>query len=430
MKKRILLVAAMLPYIIFTANAQTAREEIADDPLRAASNYYAYPAPTGRLTPAPKGYKPFYISHYGRHGSRWLIGEKKYSAPYLALKQAADSGALTAYGEEILGKVARVYEAARDRDGELTPLGHRQHREIAERMYRNFPEVFKGSTAVDARSTVVIRCILSMTGETQRLAELNPQLRITTDASRHDMYYMNRSDRQLDSIRKVTQPVIDEFKKRHTHPERLMNALFGDREYTARNINTAALYKQLFEIAANQQSLDLDFDFDGLFTPDELYDMWTNTNAEWYAACGFSPLTGEMMPLRERALLANIIDTADSCVMCRENNVTLRFGHESCLLPLACLMEIDDCGLREADLDRLADRWRNYRIYPMACNIQLVFYRRPSGRGDVLVKVLLNEHEAHLPIESDMWPYYRWDDVRNHYRQILALGEQKLAGSM
>lgn len=419
MKIRILLLTAALPWMMFTANAQTAREEILDDIHRSASNYYAYPEPTGKLTPAPKGYKPFYISHYGRHGSRWLIGEKKYSAPYRTLRQACDSGALTAYGKEIFGKVAAVYEAADKRDGELTPLGHRQHRGIAERMYRNFPEVFKGNTAVDAKSTVVIRCILSMTDETQRLAELNPRLRIATDASYHDMYYMNRSDRQLDSIRQAVKPVIDEFKKRHIHPQRLMDALFDDAGYVARNIDAPALYDQLFKIAANQQSLDMDFDFEGLFTPDECYDMWLNTNAEWYVACGFAPLTGGKMPLRERALLANIIDTADSCVMCRENNVTLRFGHESCLLPLACLMEIDDCGLREADLDRLAERWRNYRIYPMACNIQLVFYRKPSGKGDVLVKVLLNEREAHLPVSSDMWPYYKWDEVRDYYRRTL-----------
>lgn len=48
------------------------------DSCQSASQYLAYPVPARgipALTPAPKGYKPFHIEHYGRHGSRWLIGE-------------------------------------------------------------------------------------------------------------------------------------------------------------------------------------------------------------------------------------------------------------------------------------------------------------------------------------------------------------------
>lgn len=51
--------------------AQTAKEEISADIRRSASNYYAYPTPTGTLTAPPKRYKPFYLSHYARHGSRF-----------------------------------------------------------------------------------------------------------------------------------------------------------------------------------------------------------------------------------------------------------------------------------------------------------------------------------------------------------------------
>ena len=32
--------------------------------------YYAYPVTKTELAEAPAGYEPFYISHYGRHGSR------------------------------------------------------------------------------------------------------------------------------------------------------------------------------------------------------------------------------------------------------------------------------------------------------------------------------------------------------------------------
>ena len=172
--------------------AQTARDEIFADLHRSASNYYAYPDPVGvSYTAAPKGYKPFYISHYARHGSRWLISKDEYPAPVRRLRRAQRAGVLTQAGERALVILDSVERMSHGRLGELTPLGHRQHRGIAQRMYRNFPEVFAGNAPVDARSTVVIRCILSMQAECMALQALNPSLRFKNDASHHDMYYMN-----------------------------------------------------------------------------------------------------------------------------------------------------------------------------------------------------------------------------------------------
>ena len=57
-------------------NWTKARQEIHENHLLSASNFLAYIDPTEALTPAPKGYEPFYLTHYGRHGSRWLIGHE------------------------------------------------------------------------------------------------------------------------------------------------------------------------------------------------------------------------------------------------------------------------------------------------------------------------------------------------------------------
>ena len=142
--------------------AQTAREEIHANIQRAGSNYLAYPAPTAKLSAAPKGYEPCYISHYGRHGSRYLIAPEDYEAPYQALSRADKRGVLTPLGRDVLARVSKMRDESNLRLGELTPLGAQQHREIAHRMYERFPQVFAGRVNVDAKSTVVIRCILSM----------------------------------------------------------------------------------------------------------------------------------------------------------------------------------------------------------------------------------------------------------------------------
>ena len=62
----------------------------------------------------------------------------------------------------------------------------------------------------------------------------------------------------------------------------------------------------------------------------------------------------------------------------------------------------------------------------MAGNVQFVFFRK-KGSDDILVKVLLNEHEMKLPVESELAPYYHWKDVEAYYRnELKAYGRYKL----
>lgn len=159
MKKIVLLFSALC--FVISIQAQQSKKEIKQNVNRSASCYYAYPGPTQTAyTAAPAGYKPFYISHYGRHGSRYLIGKTAYTRVYDTLKKADEQGKLTDKGKDVLAKVQIMIREASGRDGELTLLGAQQHQGITTRMYQNFPEVFAGKTNIDAKSTIVIRCIL------------------------------------------------------------------------------------------------------------------------------------------------------------------------------------------------------------------------------------------------------------------------------
>lgn len=400
--------------------AQTAKEEIFADIHRSAANHYAYPEPHFTMTVAPAGYKPFYLSHYARHGSRYRVNPDDYKKPLEILRGAEKDGVLTELGKKTLCVVDSLSRMAKGRYGELTRLGARQHREIAHRMYKNFPEVFQGAAEVDARSTVVIRCILSMTAECLQLQSQNPKLQIKNDASYHDMYYMNNEDEYFRQQRREKEvlAVKADFRKKHMHPKRLMKSLFNSEDYVKWKVDADKLMGYLFELAIILQNHDTDIELYSLFTKEECYDLWLISNLNWYVDCGPSPLTQGKMPYLEANLLENILNTADTCVVKKENSATLRFGHESCVLPLACLLELGDCAYQTTDVNRLADVWRNYRIFPMACNIQLVFYRK-KGNDDILVKVLLNEQEMKLPVETNSVPYYHWKDVERYYREKL-----------
>ena len=73
--------AAFLLLGLWGADAQTAREQIAAVPERAGGIYHSYEYRPAAAAPAPDGYTPFYISHYGRHGSRWHASESVYAGP-------------------------------------------------------------------------------------------------------------------------------------------------------------------------------------------------------------------------------------------------------------------------------------------------------------------------------------------------------------
>ncbi|MDD4819322.1 MAG: hypothetical protein PHD21_00570 [Flavobacteriales bacterium] len=403
-------------------NAQSAKDEISKNVYLSAANYYAYPTPQGSLTPAPKGYKPYYLSHYARHGSRFLINPQDYQMPLAILQKAKENGVLSSDGEKALFVIDSISRMAEGRYGELTALGARQHKGIAGRMYHNFPEIFASNATIDARSTVVIRCILSMNAECMQLKAMNPHLVFKNDASYHDMFYMNNNPDWLKKLRKKDEvtSAMEDFKNAHVHPERLMASLFTDKDFVKKNqVDSAKLMTTLFDVACNMQSHDTQMELYSLFTKDECYDLWQIGNVNWYLGYGPAPLTGGLMPYIETNLLENFLNTADTCVTKKENSATLRFGHEVCVLPLVCLLELDDFGKQINDLNTLDSHWKNYEIYPMACNVQFVFYRK-KGSEDILVKVLLNEKEAKLPVKTDLAPYYHWNDVESYYRAKIA----------
>ena len=76
--KKSFISAILLTLAAFPIASQTTREEMAADPNKTGGVYFAYPSTKADNTPAPKGYRPFHISHYGRHGSRYLISDNDY----------------------------------------------------------------------------------------------------------------------------------------------------------------------------------------------------------------------------------------------------------------------------------------------------------------------------------------------------------------
>lgn len=419
MKK--ILLSIFITFSFSLAFSQSVKQEVFADKNKMCSNHLVYQEPAEKYTAAPKGYKPMYISHYGRHGSRYHWTADDYRYFYTIFKNAEKAGVLTELGKSAAQRIYRLYDDGALRAGDLTQTGRAQHAGIAKRMANNFPEIFEGNARIDVKASQSQRCIMSMDAFLLQIKAMYPKVEITAETSQRLMKYICYAP--WDSIQVYMNDTLwknkyEVFHQKHVNPERMMKSIFSDSAYVAQNINSVEFMRKLHEIHGTMQGIDdLDFDFADLFTDEELYGCWLAQNAWWYGAYGKGPLTHGKGAFLARNLLTQILDDADYAL---DNNIqaTLRFGHDTGLLPLACLMQLEGCNANITDLEQLSENWCDFKIIPMAANFQMIFYK--SKKSDVtLVKVMLNEKEVDLPINSDIAPYYNWNDVEAYYRNVV-----------
>lgn len=420
----------LLLLLAVSANAQkSAWDEIQEDVCIAGGGYCSYPYPRHeipQLTPAPKGYKPFYMSHYGRHGSRWLHSAAQYSQPVEALEKANQYGKLTARGKEVLQQMREIQASSQGRIGELTTVGARQHQQIAQRMVKNFPEIFRGKDiVVDAKSSTVMRCALSMLNEVKELQAFNPKMTINADASGADMWYMVYGDSKANQLEANARAgKLQTFRDKHYHPDYFIKKVFNDTQFAQDSLNLPGLMQAFLDVTSNQQSHDTDISFWDLFDDQERYENWLIDNSFWYVVRGPSPITEGYMPHLAENLLNNILESADKAIEGKGVNANLRFGHDACLVPLVCLMELGDFGKVFNDLEDIAaSRWHIQDLTTMGANMQLIFYRSKKNE-DVLVKALVNEKELSMPVPTETAPYYSWKALKAYYKSKLKSSNQ------
>ncbi len=430
-RSRYWLLAVGLWLFALAGQGQQVLDIIKQKPAYASCNYNIYPdSIPDNLTPAPKGKRPFYISHYGRHGSRYINKRSGYDIPYKMMSMANDVNELTPTGIRVYKEMNVILEDSEDRWGDLTALGKMQHMMIARRMFKRFPEVFADSVTVAARSTVVPRCIMSMEAAMLELAQHNPKLNITMDASKSTQWYMNHQDPLLrkSKLTPQAQKAYDAYIANRMGNSRMMEQLFKNPDVVKELVDESFFNYYLMKMGLFLQNTHPEFKpyLMELFTAKDFYNMWQIDNVLWYMQYGFCPLNGGDYPYSQRHLLRQMIADADSCIRLKQPGAQLRYGHDTVLLPLVCLLGINGYDLQTTDLGEIEKRgWWSSSVFPMGGNVQFVFYRSSPADRDVLFKVLLNEQEATLPIRTDCAPYYHWKDFRRYCLRKLRQYEKK-----
>lgn len=404
----------------------------ADNGYQLAGNLLAYPyleVEPPLQTPAPEGYVPFHMEHYGRHGSRWLIGENDYLTPVRQLEKAQRAGKLTPLGEKTLMVVRDMADASKGRLGELSDLGALQHQAIGRRMATNYPEIFNDDADIDAKATVVIRCILSMFNGLEGIQQIAPGVKPKTDASYADMWFMNYDDKPAwvikDSAERV---VVNPWKEQQTPHRDYLDRLVNDRQFAIDSVEPGIMPYLYWVLGSMQGHSGKNSLLEEVFSEDDLRENWRGGNAFWFIHSGNTPMTDHRMPYTQRKLLGRMIEQTDSAILSDSPSARLRYGHDGILVNLVTLMELGNYGEEVTSLDQLEQiGWRDYEIIPMAGNLQLVFYR-PEGSNnpdDILVKALLNEKEISMPGTPVSGPYYSWKELRKYYNDKLNAFSEK-----
>ena len=418
-----------------SASKLTSREEVDANPRIAVPSMTAY---TGEIfineAPAmPKGYEPFYMTAYLRHGSRFESDPAYATQTYEYFQKADELGILTPLGKRVKEFMEWNYNHHINRVGDLTDMGFNQHKSIAKRYYKRFSLLFKGDAVMESVSSTSLRATMSMVGFNEGLKEENPRLNnhmMSSEVTGPEMrpqkpdhnpaYPAEESKAYKNFLGKEVYSKLIEWGGRQdlSHAQ---NALFTNPELFFAQFDYKKPFKIMTDIykrlafaqnfGKNDRSL-----IDEVFTADERYIIYKHENCCWYYRCASAahPILANNM-VQSRVLVDYIVNRAEEVIKGeKESNAHLCFGHDLNIIPLMNIFGLENMplvfGEGKETIDYIAENWRGYKVTPKAANVFFIFYRNKAGK--VLVRPQINERDVEMPIESEMPYFYEWDKVK------------------
>ena len=416
MKKLLFVLTAFLGLAAASALAQVhqspaAVQALQEDRTRAGNNLNSYEFFPIKDTKAPAGYKPFYVSHYGRHGSRSDWGGNAFLGVIAVMEQGQAKGILTPDGEMLLEGARKVLAGWDGMDGRLSQRGVREHAAIAKRLYNRYPQVFKGQKDVRAFASTVQRCIISMNSFTNSLIRQNPKLEIRLDTGEKFMEYLDNEKGWQQKTGKAMRKSFEYMRDIPDDSLGVLSKVFPD-PVAAREIVKSARHftDDVFNTARVAEDFDIEEDIYSVLPFDAVYRRWAQNNMFLYLGhCNSVDSGAERVPMAE-SLVADIVTKADEAIAGGKYCADLRFGHDYPLMALVSYLGIEGVGDR-LEVEEICDKWLGFWNIPMASNLQIIFYKNKAG--DVLVKFLYQEQEKLLRgLEPYQGPYYKWETVK------------------
>lgn len=428
MKKLLFAFLLALPFVAAAQQAPiiNVREIVASDRNKAAGCEGPYRYDAAPQTPAPKGYAPFYISHYGRHGSRYAWNDDTYTVIRNVLQAAKDAGSLTETGELFYDRYMDFYKIPLINYGDLTELGREQHWNIAAEMCARFPEVFADGGKFLARSSTSPRAITSMSAFCASVQKSAPKAEVVTNSLHTNMCVINPPEapdelfRDFEGkLRPIDGSALADMRTKHY--DDILGRFFSDRGFLEEIGGRKKFIDELFMLWSGYHNYCSEDLFEFVFSDEEIVDFWEYENYRLYLSHSSDRYL--MIPLLE-----DIIDNAQAAIGGSEWKGHFRFGHDTVLNAIIPLLNLNGSGYQPERSEEVKYWFQNFNV-PKAANIQFVLYKSKKN-PEVLFKVLLNGSEATLPqLEPVSGPYYRWTDFVYWAQQVFAAHPSAVAAN-
>lgn len=320
--------------------------------------------------------------------------------------------------------------------GQLTGQGQIEQREIAERMYRAFPELFALSTVskpLVLQSTHVQRTKDSLRAFLERLVELQPSLGKHANITFGEAELCDPTLRFFDGCQEykkyvkkhfwkssLKQAVWDEKTKRHIQNilQRVFTSSFVKALDDKAQVQIVRNFYHLCQLDADVDRVNAKNRFCSLFiSADEIEPFVWEEDAVNYFAKGFA---GEDHAISYRVacpLLADFIATADQAIAqpSQAPIANLRFAHAETIIPFLVNLGLN----REDTVDDMLHRplqrkFRTSNVSPMAANVQWILYECEDNR--YRVRMRHNEKDVAFPIPGCEDPSQcDWQVVKSFY---------------
>ena len=372
------------------------------------------------FTPSPEGYSPFYIGHYGRHGSRYGYDRNHYRYLRKILEDAFKDRKLTPLGESFRTRYLDFCTIPTINAGDLCELGCEQHKRIAGIVSDSFPEVFSASDSVRAISSSSGRCIMSMASFCTELQKRNPRLGISEISLRQHqpMLAPNQTVKGYNPVYRGQKDEpggesTEDYRKRCVDTDGICGRIFSDKDYPEKyEGGKAEFIRLLYKLLGGYRNYCEQPIFDDIVTPQQFIGMWEAANYGYYRF-------GLKGKYKHIPLLLDFLNTADAAVEGNGIAADLRFGHDYVFSPFLMLINANDCCHSVGTAEEVKYWYQDFNT-PMAATVLFVLYRSNNSK-DILFKLIINEEEAFLPqLTAVSGPYYRWEDFRQWAMELIA----------
>lgn len=395
-----------------------------------------YAAPKGNDKNVPAGYEPVFINHVGRHGARHLTKEVNTSFAYQLIMKADSANSLTSSGKKLKQMILALDKVERGQVKSISVEGKEELEGIGNRMAKWYPQVFNGAAKLNVGFTKEVRTKQSADAflvglkagikQDPKIKEYNDDTDLRFyDASPAYVAFEENGSWQADMNKLqvkikhtqlyhdlVTDWINKAFLKtlKPADEEKLVSDVFG----------FATIVPSLKAEIAKAGVKPAEVDFEDLMSCSDLISLSRIDVLDDYLKKGPGRDNNGIQVRIAVPLLVNFINTTDAFIKNAPVNAELRFAHAETISPFATLLGISNADKVASDMTNVGETWWSSEVIPLSSNIQWIFYRK-EGSSDMLVKVLLNEHEAKITgMDKRSYPFYSWGALRAFYMAKLS----------